>query len=121
VHTRGSPAGDVVAAFVLLLPAATARNTPAPIIARPALLMAVEVLPPSDMLATVPLGQLRVAESDVTKFMPATTPDVVPEPEASSTFTANSDVFFATPYVFEPTVPATCVPWPLPSELEVSA
>jgi hypothetical protein len=89
--------------------------------ARAALLMDVEVLPPSDMLATEPLGQLRVFESDVTKFMPATTPDVEPDPDESSTLTAYSDVFLATPYVFEPTVPATWVPWPLPSELELSA
>lgn len=66
MHTRGSPAGDVVEASVLLLPAATARNTPALIMARPALLMADEEEPPSDMLATEPLGQLRDAESDVT-------------------------------------------------------
>jgi len=97
VQTWDSPAGEVLAALVLLLPAATARKTPAAIMARAALLMAVEVAPPRDMLATAPLGQLRVAESDVTKFMPATTPDVVPEPEASSTLTAYREVFLATP------------------------
>ncbi len=39
----------------------------------------------------------------------------VPEPPASSTLTANNFVFLATPQVLEPTVPDTCVPWPLPS------
>lgn len=121
VQAWGSPAGDEVAASVLLLPAATARNTPALTMARAAVLMAVEDAPPSDMLAVVPLAQSRVATSDVTKFIPATTPEVVPDPDESSTLTAYSLVFFATPYVLEPTVPDTWVPWPLPSELVLSA
>lgn len=106
---------------MLLLPAATATKTPAFTMARAAVLMAVEVDPPKEKLATVPLGHDRVFESDVTKSMPAMTPEFVPDPLAFKTLTANSDTFFATPYVFEPTVPATWVPWPLPSELEVSA
>jgi len=49
------------------------------------------------MLATVPLGQLRVGASVVTKSMPAMTPAVVPEPPELRTLTAKSCVFLATP------------------------
>ena len=81
----------------LLLPAATAMKTPAWTAAAAALLMAVERPPPRDMLATVPLGQLRVCESEATKSMPAMTPATVPEPPALRTLTAKSWVFLATP------------------------
>jgi hypothetical protein len=51
----------------------------------------------------------------VTQSMPAMTPESVPLPEQSSTRTGTRVTFFATPYVEPPTVPATCVPWPLQS------
>src|SRR5687768_15608820 len=51
----------------------------------------------------------------VTQSMPAATVDRLPEPPQSSTRTATSVTFLATPYVDPPTVPATCVPWPLQS------
>lgn len=38
--------------------------------------MADDAPPPSDMLATVPLGQLRVCESVATKLIPAMTPEL---------------------------------------------
>ena len=47
--------------------------------------------------------------------MPAITPEFEPEPWQSSTRTAWSVTCLATPYVVPPTVPATCVPWPLQS------
>ena len=54
----------------------------------------------------------------VTQLIPAMTPDVAPLPEQSSTRTPMSDTPFATPYVEPPTVPETCVPWPLQSSAE---
>jgi len=52
--------------------------------------------------------------------MPATTPEVEPEPDESRTLTAMRVVFLATPYLVPPMVPATWVPWPLPSVLDES-
>src|SRR6266545_1156290 len=51
----------------------------------------------------------------VTQSTPEITPEVVPEPVQSRTRTANRRAFFATPQVAPPTVPDTCVPWPLQS------
>ena len=47
--------------------------------------------------------------------MPAMTPEVEPLPLQFSTRTATRLTPLATPYVEPPTVPATCVPWPLQS------
>lgn len=65
-----------MAASLLSLPAATARKTPALTRALAAVLVELEKEPPRDMLATVPLGQLRVLTSLTTKFMPAMTPEL---------------------------------------------
>lgn len=62
------------------------------------------------MLATAGLTALAVTQS-----MPATTPAVVPEPLLFSTRTPTILAFLATPCAVPATVPATCVPWPLPS------
>jgi hypothetical protein len=51
----------------------------------------------------------------VTQSTPAITPLVVPLPLQSRTRTAYSVTLLATPHVVPPTVPATCVPWPLQS------
>jgi hypothetical protein len=51
----------------------------------------------------------------VTQLTPEMTPAVVPPPVQLSTRTPTSFTDFATPYVEPPTVPATCVPWPLQS------
>ena len=61
-----------------------------------------------------------VARLAVTQSTPAMTPAVVPLPAQSSTLTATSLTPLATPYCEPPTVPATCVPWPLQSVLLVS-
>ena len=84
--------GDELQALALLFPAATARKTP-----RLARLFAAEFIdvekpPPSDMLAT-DLATWLLA----TQFIPAITPDVLPEPLQLSTRTARSDTPFATP------------------------
>src|SRR5919202_472404 len=69
--------------------------------------------PPSLMFATAGLTALAVTQS-----MPAVTPAVSPLPVQSSTRTATSCTPFATPYRPPPTVPATCVPWPLQSSAD---
>lgn len=78
VKTEGSEAGETLDAAWASLPAATARKTPAETTAADALLTAVDLLPPRDMLATAPLGQLRVFASVATKLIPAMTPELVP-------------------------------------------
>src|SRR5215218_7496032 len=65
------------------------------------------------MLATA--GDLWLA---VTQSTPAMTPEFGPEPPQSITRTATRSTLFATPYVLPPTVPDTCVPWPLQSAAE---
>jgi hypothetical protein len=45
------------------------------------------------------------------------TSEVYPDPEQSSTRTGMIDAVFATPYVEPASVPATCVPCPLQSEV----
>jgi len=47
--------------------------------------------------------------------MPARTPEFVPEPSLSRTFTATSSTFLDTPYVLPPIVPATWLPCPFSS------
>lgn len=70
VHTEGSEAGDTAEASRFSLPAATPTKTPASTRLRAALLMALEKPPPRLMLASTPLGQLRVLESVTTSSMP---------------------------------------------------
>jgi hypothetical protein len=53
----------------------------------------------------------------VTQSTPASTPENEPLPAQLSTLTATSLTPLATPYWEPPTVPATCVPWPLQSVL----
>src|SRR5262245_48020666 len=103
-------AGDWLDAFVLPLPAATAYVTPAVIELFTAVSSDVLMPPPRLMFATA-----GAARCDVTQFTPAITPEMLPDPEQFSTRTANSRAALATPYVDPPTVPATCVPWPLQS------
>src|SRR5438105_7873045 len=76
---------------------------------------ALDALPPRLMFATAdcPARWLPVTQST-----PAITPEVVPLPLQLRTRTATSVTAFATPYVEPPTVPETCVPWPLQSEAE---
>ena len=59
-----------------------------------------------------PPGWLATAQ-----LIPATTEDVYPEPAQSSTRTATTRAFFATPYFVPAEVPATWVPWPLQSSV----
>lgn len=84
-----------MAALAALLPAATARKTPAWTRAAAAALTAVDLEPPSDMLATE--EHERVGASVATKLMPEMTPELVPDPLASSTLTAYSVTDLATP------------------------
>src|SRR5919199_6394667 len=74
-----------------------------------------EAPPPRLMLATagVPAAWLPVTQST-----PAITPEVLPLPEQLRTRTATRVTALATPYVEPPTVPETCVPWPLQSDAE---
>src|SRR5882757_1586748 len=53
----------------------------------------------------------------VTKLTPAIIAPRSQPPPASQTFTERMVVLFATPYDAPPSVPATCVPWPLKSLL----
>jgi hypothetical protein len=63
VQALGSEAGEVLAALLLALPAATARKTLLSTMDLAALLREEEKPPPRDMLAKAPLGQLRVRAS----------------------------------------------------------
>lgn len=51
----------------------------------------------------------------VTQSIPAMTSAVLPPPALSRTRTATTLAFLATPYCLPAMVPATWVPWPLPS------
>lgn len=84
-----------MAALAPLLPAATARKTPAWTRAAAAEFTAVDLEPPRDMLATE--EHERDRESVATKLMPEMTPELVPEPLESRTLTAYSVVDLATP------------------------
>src|SRR6266545_1688978 len=89
VIAAGTRAGLKLQALALLLPAAMAYVTPE-------------------------LIELATALSNVVS-MPAATCAVVPLPLQFRTRTATSCTPLATPYCDPPTVPATCVPWPLQS------
>jgi hypothetical protein len=52
---------------------------------------------------------------DRTQSMPAMIVELLLPPEHWNTRTPRSSAPFATPYTAPPTVPATCVPWPLQS------
>src|SRR5215213_924101 len=95
---------------LLPLPAATAVATPEEIMRPTASSTDVLAPPPSDMFATAGLAWFAVTQS-----IPAMTPLHEPEPPQSSTRTATSFTSFAMPYLEPPTVPDTCVPWPLQS------
>lgn len=98
VHTVSSFPGLDVPASAASLPAAAARKWPAETMAAAAWFTAVELRPPRDMFTTTPREHsLRPAASAVTKSMPAMTAELVPSPLASSTLTAKSLVFLATP------------------------
>ncbi|CAM5249005.1 hypothetical protein SCALM49S_00633 [Streptomyces californicus] len=71
--------------------------------------------PPRLMLATD--GPLALA---ATQSIPAMTCSVVPEPLSSRTRTATMSAFLATPCAAPAMVPATWVPWPLPSSASSS-
>src|SRR5262249_2915291 len=90
--------------------AATATNTPDLDSAVTALFSAVDFDPPRERFATD-----FAAWCAFTQLTPAITSEVVPEPSQPSTCTACSRTLLATPYDFEPMIPATCVPWPLQS------
>jgi hypothetical protein len=92
----GALAGEKVQASALLFPAAIAYTTPAATEFVTAWLSVVERLPPRLMLAADGTD-LFAFFCAVTQSMPAMTPAVLPEPEQSSTRTATSVTFFATP------------------------
>src|SRR5262245_3345316 len=85
-------AGDVLQAFALLLPAATAIGTPEFARLFTAVSSAVEMPPPKLMLATAGLMWFAVTQST-----PEITPEVEPEPLQSSTRTPRSNELLATP------------------------
>ena len=99
--------GEKLHALALLLPAATAMNTPAFDRLVVAVLSDEEKPPPSDMLATAGLMWFTRTQS-----RPAMIPEVDPDPLQLSTRTPRSIAPFATPYVWLATVPPTCVPCP---------
>lgn len=84
------------------LPAATAKVTPEAIALRTASSSASSAPPPRLMLATDGPWWFLVTQS-----MPATTCSVVPEPLSSSTRTATTFAFLATPWAVPAMVPAT--------------
>src|SRR3989344_636095 len=122
-------AGTEFAAFAPLFPAATTMVTPASR-ARQIALCSASLLelpqllsetppPPSERFATV-IGPPFFGALLVTKSIPQMTVDHVPLPELFRTRTAHSFASGATPTTPAPLssaaiVPATCVPWPLPS------
>src|SRR6266542_3314128 len=110
VIAAGTRAGLKLQALALLLPAAMAYVTPELIELATALSNVVSMPPPRLMLATAGVTLLAVTQS-----MPAATCAVVPLPLQFRTRTATSCTPLATPYCDPPTVPATCVPWPLQS------
>merc|ERR1712038_707247 len=108
--TSSAPAGVALHASALLLPAATTLGTPELCRAFAASSAAWFFPPPRLMFAVAGLSALFMTHS-----MPAMTPDQVPPPLQPKTLTATTLAFFATPYSFPATVPATWVPWPLQS------
>src|SRR5687767_9075643 len=110
VSALGALAGDCVQASIALLPAAMEYVIPAAIEAATAASRSGNELPPRLMLATA--GNTAFA---VTQSTPAITCVKEPKPAQSSTRTATRFTSLATPQVVPPTVPDTCVPWPLQS------
>jgi hypothetical protein len=102
--------GEMVHASTLKFPAATTCVTPRTVERATASLTA--VLRPPWMLMFATDGPLRLL---VTQSMPAMIPDQAPLPLQSRTRTATTFTLLATPHRVPPTVPATCVPWPLQS------
>src|SRR2546423_13784768 len=102
--------GEKLHASALLLPAATATNTPELARLFTAVFSELENPPPRLMLATA--GWMALVAS---QLRPVMIPEVEPEPEQSRTRTARRSAALATPYCAPPTVPATWVPWPLQS------
>jgi len=92
VIAAATRAGDEKQASALLLPAAIAYVTPELIEFETAVSSEELAPPPRLMFATAGL-----IEFDVTQFTPAITPEVDPEPLQSSTRTARSIAFLATP------------------------
>src|SRR6266542_382608 len=90
-----------------VLPAEVARKTPELIIARSDASSVESADQFHDVLATAGLTALAVTQS--TPLMVA---DVRPPPLQFRILTACSRTSLAMPYVCDPTVPATCVPWP---------
>ena len=115
VIAEATRAGDELHALALELPAASAYVMPELIELATALSSVVLAPPPRLMLATAGFTAF-----EVTQLTPLITPAVVPLPEQLSTLTATRRTPLATPYLVPPTVPATCVPWPLQSVLLVS-
>src|ERR671912_1130247 len=106
VRPRGSRSQE----FAPVLPAEVARKTPESIIAVSAA-ASVSLQPKfHEVFATA--GRCAFA---VTKSTAAIAPDRLPAPAQLSQRTACRRTFLATPYVSDPIVPATCVPWPLQS------
>src|SRR3954451_14454286 len=110
VVTLAALEGEKLQAAALLLPAATATNTPELARLFTALFSVLAKPPPRLMFATA--GWMAVVAS---QFRPAMMPEVDPEPLQSSTRTARSSAPLATPNFVPATVPDTCVPWPLQS------
>src|SRR3954452_5771994 len=104
--------GELLQALAFELPAARPYVTPEAIEFATAESRAELTPPPRLMFATAGLTALVV-----TQLTPAMTPALVPLPEQFSTRTPTSLTPLATPYVPPPTVPATCVPWPLQSSV----
>ncbi len=114
VRACGTEAGDPPQAFLPSLPAAATKVIPEATTRRTAASRARLRLPPMLMLATAGLRGARAA-SRTTQSRPLIMADRRPSPRQSATFTATRETPLATPNVFPPTVPATCVPWPLQS------
>jgi hypothetical protein len=133
VMAEGAEAGEVELASICLMfrqdqkagegrrgstfsfPAAATTTTPALVSAAIALFNAILLLPPILIFSTAfPANPLAVAFV-ATKFRPWITPEFVPAPSASRTFTATRETALATPNVAPPIVPATWEPWPFSS------
>ncbi|KAH3668231.1 hypothetical protein OGAPHI_001985 [Ogataea philodendri] len=101
---------------MLLFPAATTITNPLWYAALTASSRTELFAAPSDKLATpgtFPLSFLCLTAN----WSPAMTDESEPWPYLSSTFTLMRLISLATPNVFDPISPATCVPWPTKSAL----
>ena len=98
------------------LPAATATCNPDFTALFTARSFAGDGPPPRDMFTTAPLypaREARVFTSRAIQFKAEIDEDDEPCPLLSSTLMETICAFFATPYLRDAIVPATCVPWPL--------